>query len=168
VKFTAVRVVCQNTLMLAMQDGESVFRVRHSKVMNTRLAEIGEVLGMARQMYEQCGDLFKAMAAKALASNKLDQFLEAVYPKTDAQKKYGKRPEKWERVIELIETRPDLQMPGVRGTLWGAYNGVTRFEDYRHTRTTETTSARLNRVWFGDSADAKLRALVAARTLLAA
>ena len=168
VKFTAVRVVCQNTLMLAMQDGESVFRVRHSKVMNTRLAEIGEVLGMARQMYEQCGDLFKAMAVKALSSNKLDQFLEAVYPKTDAQKKSGKRPEKWERVIELIETRPDLQMPGVRGTLWGAYNGVTRFEDYRHTRTTETTSARLNRVWFGDSADAKLRALVAARSQLAA
>lgn len=168
VKFTAVRVVCQNTLMLAMKDGESVFRVRHSKVMTTRLAEIGEVLGMARQMYEQCGEVFKAMAAKALSSNKLDEFLQAVYPKTDVQKRDGKRPEKWDRIVELLDTRPDLQLPGVRGTLWGAYNAVTGFEDYRQTKTPETTSARLNRVWFGSSADTKLRALAAARSAIAA
>jgi hypothetical protein len=152
--------------MLAMQDGESVFRVRHSKSMATRLAEIGEILGMARQMYEQCGELFKAMAAKTLARNKLDDFLQAVYPKSEAQKRDGKRPEKWQRIIELLDTRPDLQMTGVRGTLWGAYNAVTRFEDYRQTRTPEPNSGRLNRIWFGSSADTKLRALVAARTVL--
>ena len=32
---------------------------------------------------------------------------------------------------EIFEGRPDLQIPGVRGTLWGAYNAVTRFEDYK-------------------------------------
>lgn len=166
VKFTAVRVVCQNTLMLALSDGESVFRVRHSNVMATRLSEIGEILGMARRMYEQCGELFKAMAVRAFKTNKLDEFLQAVYPRSDAQQRGGKRPEKWDRIVKLLETTPDLQMNGVRGTLWAAYNAVTRFEDYRHTRTPETSSARLNRVWFGSSADAKLRALAAARNLV--
>jgi phage/plasmid-like protein (TIGR03299 family) len=33
VKFTAMRVVCQNTLMLAMEDGQKAYRVRHSKQM---------------------------------------------------------------------------------------------------------------------------------------
>jgi phage/plasmid-like protein (TIGR03299 family) len=37
VKFTAVRVVCQNTLLMAMQDGQSAFRVRHSAQMGKRL-----------------------------------------------------------------------------------------------------------------------------------
>jgi len=167
VKFTAVRVVCQNTLMLAMRDGESVYRVRHSKVMTVRLAEISEVLAMARETYEQCGELFKAMAATALSLGTLNRFLEAVYPRTNKQQTSEKRPEKWLRVMELLETSPDLQMKGVRGTLWGAYNAVTRFEDYRHSRTPESSSARLNRVWFGSSADTKLRALVVARSMLA-
>lgn len=166
VKFTAVRVVCQNTLMLALKDGGAVFRVRHSKIMSTRLAEIGEVLGMATRMYEQCGELFKAMAAKAFSTNKLDEFLQAVYPKSVAQGRAGKRPEKWDQIVELFETAPDLQLKGVIGTLWGAYNAVTRFEDYRHIRTPESSSARLNRVWFGRSANAKLRALAAARDLV--
>lgn len=27
--------------------------------------------------------------------------------------------------------KQDLQLPGVRDTLWGAYNAITRFEDYK-------------------------------------
>jgi len=37
VKFTTVRVVCQNTLMLAMEDGQKAYRVRHSKQMQFKL-----------------------------------------------------------------------------------------------------------------------------------
>ena len=39
VKFTSVRVVCQNTLMLAMRDGQKAYRVRHSKRMQFKLGE---------------------------------------------------------------------------------------------------------------------------------
>ena len=37
--YTPVRVVCQNTLMLAMDDGQKAYRVRHSKKMQFKLEE---------------------------------------------------------------------------------------------------------------------------------
>jgi phage/plasmid-like protein (TIGR03299 family) len=167
VKFTSIRVVCNNTLMLALKDGQNAYRVRHSKIMTVRLSEIGEILGMATRMYAEAGDLFRAMAARTLAKNRLDDFLQAVYPVTAPQKKNGKRPEKWEQIDRLIDSRADLQLPGVRGTLWAAYNAVTAFEDYRQSSKPEEPSARLNRVWFGSSADRKLTAFQAARSLVA-
>ncbi len=165
VKFTSVRVVCQNTLMLALKDGQSAYRVRHSKIMAERLAEVGQILGMAREMYDECGKIFKKLAATSLALNKLDKFLQAVYPKTEPQKASGKRPEKWERIDRLLEESDDLKLPGVKHTMWAAYNAVTRYEDYHQTRTPEDPSARLNRVWFGAGADTKLNALNAARQI---
>ena len=167
VKFTAIRVVCNNTLMLALKDGQNAFRVRHSRVMFERLAEIGEILSMARKMYEECGEIFKKMAKITLARNKLDKFLETVYPRTEVQKKAGKRSEKWDLIDQLLEETEDLQLPGIKGTLWAAYNAVARFEDYRHTHTPEDESARLKRVWFGAGAEAKFDALKAARKMLA-
>lgn len=166
IKFTSVRVVCQNTLMLAMKDGMNAYRVMHSSVMHERLDEIGEILGMARKMYDECSEVFKAMARKTLARNNLDVFLEAVYPRTELQKKKSQRPEKWERIDRLLEERSDLLLPGVSGTLWAAYNAVTHYEDFRQTKKPEDPSARLARIWFGGSANNKLRALDVARGMV--
>ncbi|WP_420474274.1 DUF932 domain-containing protein [Noviherbaspirillum sp. ST9] len=167
VKFTAIRVVCQNTLMLAHQDGQAAYRVRHSKAMPERLAEIGNIMRTAHQLYEQCGKVFKQMAHTALHRNRLDTFLEAVYPRSEAQKKTGTRPEKWRHIDRLLEEAPDLQGNSVRGTVWAAYNAITHYEDYRPSRTPEDGSVRLNRVWFGSSATVKLNALNSALKLIA-
>src|SRR6185369_10466134 len=44
VKFTSVRVVCQNTLVLAMKDGQKAYRVRHTKQMQFKLDELADFL----------------------------------------------------------------------------------------------------------------------------
>lgn len=136
--------------------------------MSKRLKEIGEIVRMARKVYEECGEVFKKMAATSLAENKLDEFLQAVYPLTEPQEKSRTRPEKWQLIDKLLEESDDLKLPGVEGTMWAAYNAVTRFEDYRQTRTPEDPNARLKRVWFGAGADTKLNALKAARKLVTA
>ena len=60
---------------------------------------------------------------------------------------------------EVFETSQDLQLPGVRGTLWGAYNAITRFEDYKQPQQEDQPDQRLERTWFGGGADTKLKAL---------
>jgi hypothetical protein len=47
----------------------------------------------------------------------------------------------------------------VRGTLWGAYNAITRFEDYKKVQPEELPDQSVERAWFGSGADTKLRAL---------
>ena len=150
--------------MLALKNSQQAFRVRHSKVMTERLQEIGELIAAANAVYDVAAALFRRMAEVAMSAERLNTYLEILFPKSEAQKKKDETPPKWVHVVRLMEEIPDLQMAGVRGTLWAAYNAVTRFEDYRAVKG-ETPNARLDRVWFGKGADLKLKALRAAAEL---
>lgn len=68
---------------------------------------------------------------------------------------------------EVFAGQPDLQLPGVRGTLWAAYNTITRFEDYKQPQQEEQSDQRLERTWFGGGAEIKLKALEKAKELAA-
>ncbi len=164
VKFTAIRVVCQNTLMLALEDGQKAFRVRHSKITTDRLREIGKLIAAANVVYAKAAELFQQLAKMELEKEILETYLEAVFPKSESQKKRGEVPPRWNYISRLLDEVPDLQMAGVRGTLWAAYNAIIRFEDYREVEG-ETVDSRLDRVWFGGGAEVKLKALQAAAGL---
>jgi phage/plasmid-like protein (TIGR03299 family) len=159
VKFTSVRVVCQNTLMLAMQDGQKAYRVRHSSLMQFRLKELSEFLAITQKVYVKAEDDFRRLAQIHMKEDRLEHYFESVFPRTKAQKKNGENPPRWAYLQEMFESRPDLQLPGVRGTLWGAYNAITRFEDYKQPQQEEQADQRLERTWFGSGADIKLLAL---------
>ena len=164
VKYTAIRVVCQNTLILALQDGQPAFRVRHSKIMTDRLRAISELIAIAIDVFTQAHEVFKRMASTDLGNGLLERYLEVVFPQTPAQKKKGAEPPKRQHVLHTLETTDNLQGRGVRGTLWAAYNAVTQFEDYRQS-TRESPEKRLDRVWFGDGAKLKVQAFQAAKEL---
>ena len=65
--------------------------------------------------------------------------------------------------MSLFEVGDELLSKPDR-TLWGAYNAVTRHEDYRQAKE-GGPDRRLNRVWFGQGADLKLHALEQASAL---
>ena len=164
VKFTAIRVVCQNTLMLSLQDGQPAFRVKHSRRMSYRLSEISELIAAANAVYQKAAELFQLLAKTSMGDGRLDRLLNAVYPKSKTQELGSTTPEKWTHIKRLLDERPDLQMVGVKGTLWAAYNAITAFEDYRHVNG-ELSATRLGRVWFGSGAEVKRKALEASAQL---
>jgi phage/plasmid-like protein (TIGR03299 family) len=162
VRFTAMRVVCQNTLMLAMEDGQKAYRVRHSKQMQFKLDELAGFLAITQGIFPKAEELFKRLAKVQMIEDRLEHYLGAVFPRSDEQKKKGETPLRWGFLREVFETQKDLQLPAVRGTLWGAYNAVTRFEDYKQPQQEEQPDQRLERTWFGGGADTKLKALAKA------
>jgi len=130
--------------------------------MGERLDEVGELIATANQIYEEAAKHFRKLAKTQVKDKQmLEDYLASLFPKSEAQKKNGTYPPKWNRVTELFESTPDLQLPGVKGSLWAAYNAVTQFEDYRVVKT-ENKANRLNRVWFGAGADLKIKALTEA------
>jgi phage/plasmid-like protein (TIGR03299 family) len=159
VKFTSVRVVCQNTLMLAMKDRQKAYRVRHSNKMQPRLKELAKFLAITQKVYLKAEEDFRRLAHVHMIEDRLEHYFESVFPRTKAQKKNGENPPRWAYLQGVFESQPDLQLPGVRGTLWGAYNAITRFEDYKQPQQEEQPDQRLERTWFGSGADIKLLAL---------
>ena len=162
IKFTPIRVVCQNTLILALASGQKAYTVRHSKCMDERLAEVQDILAVVWQTFASAVVLFKFLASVPVRKNGLDVYLERVYPQKSEEKKPA-RPLKWDAITNLFESG-DSPSSRPNHTLWGAYNAVTRYEDYRQTNEAGPDQ-RLNRVWFGAGADLKLRALQHAEVL---
>lgn len=55
--------------------------------------------------------------------------------------------------------------PGVHGTLWAAYNGVTELVDHRRKKN-QNDDRRFDAIWFGDGYLTKARAFRIAKDML--
>jgi len=167
IKFTPVRVVCQNTLSAAIGGQGRSFCVRHDGQLHDRLDEARALIGMIHDTYRELAAAFEALRSHRLDRKGVDKYLEEVFP-TPAK---DAPPAAFARVARdrsaakyLGEYGRGNDAPDVEGTLWAAYNGVTDYIDHRKTNriVNDFHESRLKYVWFGHGASTKQRALVAA------
>ena len=67
--------------------------------------------------------LFGRMAALSLAADETDHFLEVLFPRSEAQRKANKEPERWDRIKAVLGDK-DITPPQTRNTLWALYNAI--------------------------------------------
>ncbi len=164
IRFTPIRVVCQNTLNWAEKGGTSVISVRHTKNIVENLKKKAHKLKhIIDKVFSEIDTLFGNMAARCLNAKDTDEFLELIFPRTQKQKGARQEPESWARVREVLDDE-EVTPAATRDTLWALYNAIVRAEDFRAAR--QDPSGRLERVWFGSGHELKLRALDYARDRL--
>ena len=132
--FTNVRVVCANTSRLALQRGKgSGVSIRHTKNVMDRIEDARETLGLARKSFEKNTNLFRELADTPLSMKRWVELCENVFPvEEDASKVAVTRAENNRRVLtNLYMDGRGTEIPGVRGTAWGAYNAITEFSNYQ-------------------------------------
>jgi phage/plasmid-like protein (TIGR03299 family) len=158
-RFTTVRVVCNNTLSLAVKGKEAVSftHLTHwdSSKMHDRIAEQVESFGafmyMAKHLKQQkCN----AEAAKNFMKQILFTPNELATLEPANIEKY--RP--YNRILELFNGEAKgWELDGVRGTKWGLLNAVTEYLD--HHSPARSGDARLNSAWFGNGDAIKNKAV---------
>jgi phage/plasmid-like protein (TIGR03299 family) len=155
IKFTPVRVVCQNTLTLALNDG-SAWRVSHHSDIHQKLKQAHEMLGLINDRFADMEQSFHAMSRVKLNSNRLAEYLAAVYPDSTEPDKQAlvQRDRSWSEFF--FDQGKGNRMAGVAGSLWAGFNGITEWIDHRKTR--QNSNQRLNSAWFGESSRIKSRA----------
>jgi phage/plasmid-like protein (TIGR03299 family) len=160
IKFTPVRVVCQNTLTLALNEGPA-WRVFHHQDIHERLREANQMLGLIDTQFNHLETAFQAMAQVQMNTNRLTEYLSAVYPDPPEpqRKEMVKRDRLWSQYF--FDQGRGNRLPGVEGTLWAAFGGVTEWLD--HHRTRQKQDQRLNSVWFGAASRIKQRAYAIAQ-----
>lgn len=166
VKFTPVRVVCQNTLSLALRWGRTL-RIPHTRHVKDRLAEARELLGIVEDGFAKAGMVFRRMAELPMSRGALTWYLQEVFPypadgEDAARAARAARHRSWAEYFfrEGAGNREEK----VRGTLWAAYNGVTEYVDHR--KLDQTSDRRLASLWFGEGRRVKARAFAAAASML--
>jgi phage/plasmid-like protein (TIGR03299 family) len=157
IKFTSVRVVCQNTLTLALGGGES-FRLVHTPDVKHRLKAAGQLLAQIRTRYDTMEEALQAMARVPVNVSQLTEYLTEVFKPSDPTDEgalvRAERNRDWAE--HFFDEGRGTRLPGVRGTLWAAFNGVTELLDHRKTR--QTPGQRLTSLWFGENYRLKARA----------
>ena len=156
IKFTPVRVVCQNTLSAALNDGNGSWRVVHHSDIQQKIKQAHEMLGLIKDKFNDLEASFQQMARVKIDRNKLREYLAQVYPDSQEPNRMElvQRDREWSEYF-FNEGRGN-RMQGVSGSLWAAFNGVSEWLDHRKSRQNE--GQRLNSVWFGESARVKNRA----------
>lgn len=155
-QFTTTRVVCNNTLSIAVGNKSGQIRVPHSTEFNPERfkTDLGLVGGAWDSFKTNATTLSKRKVSKAEATR---YFLDVFYgTDTDSVDIETKRP-----MIEMV-TKIYLDGIGQRtktatGTAWGLLNAVTRFAD--HERKAASRDTRLQSAWFGAGARLKRDAL---------
>jgi len=162
IKFTPIRVVCHNTLTMALNYGPTL-RVAHTRDMHVRLKQAERLLGIVHKQYDDLAETFQHMTRVQISGDDLAAYYRTVFPDPpNPDDDAGFVRVKRDRLLAeaLFADGVGADMPGVPGTLWAAYNGVTEYIDHRPMQT--TADGRLNAIWFGTGYLAKARAFRAA------
>lgn len=166
---TYIRAVCENTMHAALEQGTGV-SIKHTRTASDRMAEVARVVGEAQRDFSNALQQWRGLARVSVTEARMREYIKSVFSQRKAapvqapasgivveDRTGGANGERvTERVMELVDAGAGVNIPGVRGTLWGTYNAVTEY--LTHIRGNDADT-RMDSLWFGNGAALNQRAL---------
>lgn len=154
VRFTPIRVVCNNTLTLSLNSrAEKMVKISHRSVFNPEIAK--EMLGIASAKLLQYKEMAGFLGSKKASNENIVEFFKRVFPVTSQKENSKKEMSKNAKLaLDILETQPGANF--AQGTWWQPFNSVTYLVDHLAGRTNDN---RLTSAWYGQGKNIKNDAL---------
>ena len=156
VRFTPIRVVCNNTLTLSLNmKSKNMVKVSHRREFDGDMVK--EALGVAKHKLDQYKEMAQFLSKKRYNDENVVDYFKRVFPvlttKTDSEKVLSKSAE---RALDIIkyDSQPGAEFG--KGTWWEAFNAVTYMTDHEIGRSVDS---RLTSAWYGANKNLKTKAL---------
>lgn len=156
VRFTPIRVVCNNTLTLSLNmKSKNMVKVSHRREFDADMVK--EALGVAKHKLDQYKEMAQFLSKKRYNDESVVDYFKRVFPvlttKTDSEKVLSKSAE---RALDIIkyDSQPGAEFG--KGTWWEIFNAVTYMTDHKIGRSADT---RLTSAWYGANKNLKTKAL---------
>ena len=150
VRFTPIRVVCNNTLSLSLsRDANQVVKVSHRNEFNGD--NVKEMLGVAKEKLQSYKEMATYLGSKRFTDENVVDYFKRVFPVSGAKKELSKNAE---IALNIIDQQPGAEF--AEGTWWQAYNSVTFMTDHIIGRNADN---RLQSAWYGYNKGLKVKAL---------
>lgn len=170
---TTVRVVCNNTLSIAVsqQPGAHYVRVPHRSRFDIKAVHAH--LGLGREHFAKFVELANVLTTTKVSAAAAHDFVQRLLAPTLEVEQVAEEPAQAKRAPRGLETILALfdgggvgsTQKGAEGTAWGLVNAVTEYVD--HYATAKTVSHRLNNAWWGNGDKTKVKAFtLAVETLI--
>ena len=169
IRLTTIRVVCQNTLAVAMQEklGRE-FRRAHQGSLFEHADAAQEFFAATLKELDLIGETFVSLSQRRCADNTFNEILASLLPEPKKPRNSASNPgllHAWEsrvadvravrrKISELRESGKGAALPVSRGTFWGALNAVLEYVDHHH----QTANGPVSYALLGDGMELKVRA----------
>ena len=155
-QFTAVRVVCNNTLAIAIDDSKGAVKVPHSTTFDAEAVK--RQLGISVSNWDSFMYRMKKLSERSVSHREAETFFRTLF--TDPVTGSSLKPN--EQAMNKAATLYNghgrgAELGSSQGTALGLLNAVTEFVD--HERRARNTDYRLDSAWFGQGATLKQKAL---------
>lgn len=170
ISLTMVRVVCQNTLRLAVNKGRlgEAFRRRHSGSYREHAQAAQEFFAVTRKEIDNIAAQFSKLSTRTCSSSEFERIVGLILPDPPKPTRAGRGGavlKAWEtrveklrmaraKILDLRESGKGADLESAKGTLWGALNAVLEYVDHHQ----QVKGSRLAHSLFSDGADIKSRA----------
>lgn len=163
---TTVRVVCNNTLTIALNEATAAVKVPHRSAFDPDAVK--RRLGIAVSQWDGFMYRMKSLAGRKVKPLESASFFRRVLGAPVGQLAPGQAAVQ-ERAVKRVQELFDGQGRGAelssaKGTAWGLLNAITEYVD--HERRARSQEYRLDSAWFGNGATVKQRALEQALELV--
>ena len=156
---TTIRVVCNNTLSIALNGASSAIKVPHSTSFDAQAVK--KQLGIAVSQWDSFMYRMKTLSERKVKSHESMNYFLKVLCQTDNQVDPAQGLMN-ERALKKVQSMFDghgrgAELAAADGTAWGLLCAVTEFVD--HEKRARSQEYRLDSAWFGQGANLKQRAL---------
>src|SRR5579863_4030540 len=166
-QFTSVRVVCNNTLAIALGDSTGAVKVPHRSQFDAQAVK--RQLGIAISSWDGFMARMKALSECKVNDTAADAFFRRVltYPTSSTNMQVPATNDSAIKTVqELFAGRgKGADMASAAATAWGLVNAITEFAD--HHRRARSEDHRRDAAWFGTGATLKQKAFEEAMRLVA-
>ena len=130
---TSVRVVCANTVRIAMRKGKGMtYAIRHTAGKEAQLKQARQYISQFDEQFTLFRDQAQLIATKRLSPGQGHEYLRQLFPepKQEDKKAHENWTTKTDRIAHLYKHGEKNTMPAIRGTWWSLFNAVTEFIDH--------------------------------------
>jgi phage/plasmid-like protein (TIGR03299 family) len=154
VSWSAIRVVCMNTLMASLSSStkDKIIKVSHRNKFDADAVK--ETLGVSKEKLEKYKKMAVFLSSKKATGEDTLEYFKRLFPK-QTNKNTEKEVSKLAKMAnDMLLTQPGADIAA--GTWWQPYNSVTFMLDHSVGRTLDN---RVFSAWYGDARRKKMQAL---------
>jgi phage/plasmid-like protein (TIGR03299 family) len=153
VRFTPIRVVCNNTLTLSLNTSSKNFvKVSHRRQFDGDMVK--ETLGVAKEKLVMYREMAEFLGGRRYTGPKLVEYFKKVFPVAGGPEKKKEMSISASKALDVVHTQPGANF--AEGSWWSAFNAVTYMVDHKLGRSQDN---RMTSAWFGNGKKVKADAL---------
>ncbi len=163
-QFTSIRVVCNNTLAVALGGSTGAVKVPHNTSFDPQ--SVKRQLGISVATWDSFMYRMKGLSERKVMTHEAANYIHRVFSNLDKTTSQNTNERAMAKVMTLFDGHgKGAALASSKGTAFGLLNAVTEFVD--HERRAMSSDHRLESAWFGQGAALKGKALEQAITMIA-